>query len=131
LRRFNFFLVAEAMLIKIAIANFGAIFEAIVKTVADCFKKEKMGTKEQEEMGVNTACTILLKKGIISKESKKNIRWVWGIRNKQHLVSLRNWEYVRYEMADYDKAIDIYNKLIAELNTSFDEGKLTSKKADV
>ena len=149
LTRFNLYLVAEALLIKIAIANFGAIFEAMVKVLAEPFNKKKakkkifetvvkaltktfskMKTKRKktrtrnEEMGVNAACTILVKKGIISKETKKNIRWVWNIRNKQHLVTLKKWEYERYERSDYDKTISIFNKIIAELNSALEEGKL-------
>ena len=127
LRRFNFYLVAEAMLIKTAIVNFGAIFEAILKNVSSCFRKDRKETKEKDELGVSRACTILTKNGVISKESKKDIMWVWGIRNKQHLVLLKNWEYVRYEITDYDRAIDTYNRLIAELNTAFEEGKLKRK----
>lgn len=123
LLRFNFYLVANAMLIKIAIANFGTIIEALIIATSSYLIKPERENEKSKEYGVKTACSILVKNEIISKELKKRIKWVWDTRNKQHLVSLRNWEYERYEIEDYYKSIGVFNELIAELNLAYDEKK--------
>lgn len=107
LNRFDIALTAKEMIIKGGICLFGNIIAAIVKNLAQKITTSRMGFKP--------ATTLLTKKGIITKDLKKELHWVWGIRNKEHIESLIDREYYKYKSEDYDRAIRTWHALVEQL----------------
>ncbi len=115
LHKFNLYSVVEEMLIKISIANYGNIIAAIVTPIAKRFMKRK-------KLGFNQACSILVQSKIISSDLKKELRWVYDIRCKQHVDTLNQWEYEEYNLSQYKKTEDIWYKLLNQIKTASNNG---------
>lgn len=115
INRFDIALTAKEMIIKDEICLFGNIIAATIINLA-----QKMSTNS--EIGFKTAITILAKNGIIEEDFKKELLWVWGIRNKEHLQTLKDTEYDKYKSKDYDRTIKIWNTLIEQLTHAKENG---------
>ena len=102
LNRFDISLTAKEMLIKEGISLIGNIIEAIVRYLAI----ESFGQKK--DIGFSRACTVLVDNGIITKEQKKSLQWLWDMRCKEHLLNLPNTEYNKYTLQHYNMAILIW-----------------------
>ena len=114
LNRFDIDLTAKEMIIKEGICLFGNITAAIVKNLAQKNTTSRMGLK--------LATTILMQKGIITEDLRKELRWIWGIRNKEHIESLIDMEYQKYNTKDYDRAIRIWHALVEQLTQAKEKG---------
>jgi len=104
LNRFDIALTAKEMLIKEGISLMGNIIEAVIRHTA----KNLTG---KDNFGFYKACSILLEHNIISKEQKKDLEWLWGMRCKQHIFTLPDAEYGKYNLKDYNRAILIWHDL--------------------
>jgi hypothetical protein len=140
LNRFDIGLTAKEMVIKEQICLLGNIIDAIVTDVADRIDPPKKkrgltvkcpschdiltikGTKKKR--GLKASLTVLTENKIISGKLKKDLVWLWGIRNKEHLKTLKEAEYAKYKLADYSKAVSIWEGLEKQLNKAQIEGKL-------
>jgi hypothetical protein len=118
LNRFKLDLIAKEMLIKEGISLFGNILEAVLLHTAKLLKPD------EEKIGFFRACTILIKKGIISKEMKKELEWVWSMRCKEHLASLPEREYDKYKLEDYNRTVLIWRSLEKNLRDAKQHGKI-------
>ncbi|MDD3421892.1 MAG: hypothetical protein PHS47_06325 [Methanocellales archaeon] len=118
LNRFDIVFTAKEMVIKERICLFGNIIAAIVTDVADGIDPP------QNRRGFKTSLTILMENKIISEELKEDLGWLWGIRNKVHLETLKEPEYAKYELEDYNKAEIIWEELEKQLNNAQLDGKL-------
>jgi len=101
LNRFDISLTAKEMLIKEGISLIGNITEAILKYVAI----DILGN--DPKIGFSRACSVLMENRIISKEQKKELKWLWNMRCKEHIYNLRNTEYGKYTIEHYNIAIKI------------------------
>ncbi len=116
LNRFDISLTAKEMLIKEGISLIGNIVEAILKHIAvDVFNTDR-------NIGFSKACTILIENGIITKDQKKNLQWLWNLRCKEHIYNLPNTEYNKYTLEHYNKAIMIWRNLESSLQKAKGDG---------
>jgi hypothetical protein len=118
LNRFKIYLVAKEMLIKEGISLFGNILEAVLLHTAKLLKPD------EEKIRFYRACTILVEEGIISKEMKKELEWVWSMRCKEHLASLPEREYGKYKLEDYNRTVLIWQSLEEKLRDAKQHGKI-------
>jgi hypothetical protein len=118
LNRFKLDLIAKEMLIKEGISLFGNILEAVLLHTAKLLKPD------EEKIGFSRACTILVEKGIISKEMKEDLEWVWSMRCKEHLASLPEREYGKYKLEDYNMTVLIWRSLEKKLRYAKQHGKI-------
>jgi len=116
LNRFDISLTAQEMLIKEGISLIGNIIEAILKHIL------KRLSILSSDIGFSKACTILVERKIISKEQKKNLKWVWDMRCKEHIFTLPNTEYGKYTLEHYNKAIQVWRDLEKSLQKAENEG---------
>ncbi|MCM8808189.1 MAG: hypothetical protein NC926_09690 [Candidatus Omnitrophica bacterium] len=100
LNRFDVAFTLKEMLIKSGISLIGYVIEAILKHIL-----------KDPNAGIDRCCTELVKKGIISQDLKKNIKWVWNRRCKEHLITVKEIELQKYELKDYNKAILTWQEL--------------------
>jgi len=145
LKRFGVYLTIEQMLIKIAIVNIGNIIESVILHLAKRLRPEQVQIgfyrrltnmvkrkiwnqkSEEKQVGFHKGKTILIKEKIIKRSIKKDLEWVWGIRCKQHLESLKKKEYEIYERKDYIKAQNIWNEFSDQLLEAGKKKKLVMK----
>ena len=116
LNRFDISLTAQEMLIKEGISLIGNIIEAILKHIS-----EHLGASSPD-IGFSKTCTILVEHNIISKEQKKNLEWVWGMRCKEHIFTLPNAEYRKYTLEHYNKVIQVWRDLEKSLQKAKNDG---------
>ena len=118
LNRFDMSLTAKEMVIKEGLALLGNIMAAIFIEIAN-----KIDPTE-DKRGVNASITVLVRREIITEELGKDLKWLWGVRCKEHLENLKDWEYQKYSLNDYNKAIKIWHALEDQLNKACKERKL-------
>lgn len=97
LGRFNIGLTAREMLIKEVICLYGNVCAAVVRNI----------TKK----GVKPSIQQLRKRGIIDDELKEGLLWLWNTRCKEHIETLREWEYNKYSISDFEKAAQLWKSL--------------------
>jgi len=114
LRRFQLVPGIGDMLIKNIITNFGFAIEGINKSIAKNLINKK-------EIGFDSASTILMKNKLITKNMKKEIRWVYDIRNKQHYDTYPKLEFGHYTLKDYKKAKKIWENFVESIRENIDE----------
>ena len=112
LNRFDLSLTAKEMIIKEGLALLGNIMAAIVKEITS--KIDPNGNKH----GVKASITVLVEREIITEELGKDLKWLWGVRCKEHIENLKDWEYQKYSLNDYNKAIKIWHALEDQLNNA-------------
>ncbi len=113
LNRFDVAFTLKEMLIKSGISSIGYIIEAILKHIL-----------KDPKAGIDRCCTELVKKGIISEDLKKDIKWVWSRRCKEHLITLKEREFQKYKLNDYNKAIKTWQELEGALYNAKINGKI-------
>jgi len=116
LNRFDIGLTAKEMIIKEGLCLFGNITGSIVTYLADRIEPRK------SNRGVNGSITLLKKKKIISSELQRNLRWLWGIRCKEHINTLKDWEFQKYTLEQYNKSVAIWQRLEIELKEATIKG---------
>jgi len=102
LNRFGISLTGQEMLIKDAICLYGNICAAVVKAVA-------------EKNRVKPCIRHLFENGVISEKLKEDLEWLWNTRNKEHIENLKEWEYKKYTMDDYNRAVNAWDALLGML----------------
>ena len=115
LNRFDIGLTAQEMLIKAEFCLYGNICGAI----AQCFDKKLLNL---EQVGVKRALSALIKNGIIDEDLKKRIMDIWGQRNKEHILSLKEKEYDKYNLEKYDKTVFTWREFKKSLQKARDVG---------
>ncbi|MFK5912985.1 MAG: hypothetical protein QM484_01310 [Woeseiaceae bacterium] len=105
---------AKEMLIKKEISSIGAIIESITKH----YLHGRRGGGKNYKYRSN----VLVDEGIITKELKINIDWVWDVRSGEHLMLLEQREWKVYEMKDCNKAIRTLHELRNKLNSHNNKG---------
>jgi len=120
LNRFDIGLTAQEMLIKEGICLYGNIIAAVTKYIA----RDIGDIGDGERLGVRRATTILKENGIISKDLRDEILEIWGVRNREHIEDLKDWEYQKYSLDDYDKAVYIWERLVESLIEAQQNGKI-------
>jgi uncharacterized protein YutE (UPF0331/DUF86 family) len=112
LNRFDIAFTGGEMLIKQAIFQFGLVSDALVQYVAEI--KEPT----PHERGFKGSLTVLVKHKIITEELRKNLEWLWEIRNKAcHLDTLKEREFEKYSLKNYEKALSIWQELEEQLKS--------------
>ncbi|MEO0005563.1 MAG: hypothetical protein ABIK49_06145 [candidate division WOR-3 bacterium] len=108
LNRFGIGLTAKEMFIKEGICLLGNICAAVVRHIA-----WRLGTKKRKgrDPGIKACLTFLVQKGIFDNEFKKYLEWLWNIRCNEHIEYLKDWEYQKYSLKDYNQAVLIWKKL--------------------
>ena len=102
LTRFDISLTGQEMLIKEAVCLYGNICAAIVKAV--------VGGK-----GVKPCISDLFENGVINEQLREDLEWLWDTRNKEHIENLKEWEYKKYTMDDYNRAVKVWDTLLGSL----------------
>ena len=97
LNRTDLAIVAKEMIIKQGIAIFGSIAEAVTK---DYLKGKPGGGKNYKKR-----LDMLYENGEIDEETKRELVWLWDLRNSLHLMLLTDPEYEKYTMRDYNRAV--------------------------
>lgn len=105
---------AKEMLIKKEISSLGSIAESITK---DYLKGRKGGGKHYKYRS-----QVLVDEGIITKELKDEIDWVWDVRNGEHLALLKQRDWKVYKMKDCNRAIRALQDLRNGLDSHHGEG---------
>ncbi|MBM4240070.1 MAG: hypothetical protein FJ150_00055 [Euryarchaeota archaeon] len=118
LNRFNIKLTAKEMIIKEGICLYGNICGSI----AEYFGKKILDRKDR--VGVKKSLTELVNLKIIDNDLKKEIRYLWGQRNKEHLLSLKVTEYNVYSIDKYNKAVLTWQNFRNALKKAKNEGKI-------
>jgi hypothetical protein len=118
LNRFDIALTAKEMLIKDGISLWGNIAEAVLLHVAKLLKAD------EKKIGFYKACTILYKNGIISRQMKEDLKWLWSMRCKEHLANLPEREYYKYNLDQYNKSASIWQSLEEMLRNAKRSGKI-------
>ncbi|MHA1344852.1 MAG: hypothetical protein ACTSVO_07125 [Candidatus Heimdallarchaeaceae archaeon] len=128
LNHFGFYSVVKEMIIKNAITNLGNVLEAIIRHIAQKNSRKIKSVSEQElknaEPGIHKSLSILSSKRVINKKQTEEILWVWKIRCKQHLVSLKQKEFERYTIEDYNRALKTWNNLQKKLYAACEKKKI-------
>ena len=109
-RRFSLVPGIKDMLYKNIITNFGFAIEGINKSLA----KKLSGSKE---VGFDSASTILKDNQLITEIMRKEIRWIYDIRNKQHYDTLPYVEFEHYTERDCKKARRIWNNYLQQVQS--------------
>jgi len=120
LDRFDIKGTAREMLIKELISLLGNMMEAVLKYVV-----YELGDREKTEtqsVGVKRACSILIEHRIISQDDKKNLVWLWSMRNKEHLFTLADKEFQQYNDEHYQQALQIWGNLVEALQNASRDG---------
>ncbi len=94
---------AKEMIIKQGIAIFGSIAEAVTK---DYLKGKPGGGKSYKKRP-----EVLHENGELDEEAKRELVWLWDLRNSLHLMLLTDPEYEKYTMKDYNRAVLALMKL--------------------
>ncbi len=113
-KRFSLVPRIKDMLMKNIITNFGFAIEGINKSLA----KNIIGKKD---IGFDASSSILCEKGIISKIMKKEIRWIYDIRSRQHYDTLTQVEFEHYTYRDCKKAQRIFNYYIQQIQEKLED----------
>lgn len=117
LNRFDIAFTGGEMLIKQAIFQFGLVSDALVQYVAEIKEPTPL------ERGFKGSLTVLVKHKIITEELRKNLEWLWGIRNKAcHLDTLKEREFEKYSLKNYEKALSIWQELEEQLISALLKG---------
>jgi len=75
-------------------------------------------------MGFQASVSLLVKNNIIDNELSKDIKWLWGIRCKEHIETLKDWEHQKYSLEQYNKAVHIWQNFETQLYNAQMTGKL-------
>lgn len=110
LSRFSIWLTAREMLIKEVICLYGNICAAVVRTI--------------EKKGVNPSIIQLHKREIIDDKLKEGLLWLWDTRCKEHIENLREWEYNKYSLSDFERASSLWEILKERLGIAKEAGEL-------
>jgi hypothetical protein len=97
------------MIIKEGICLFGNITGSIVIYLANRIEPCR------SNRGFDGSLKLLVRNGIISTQLKKNLCWLYGVRCKEHINTLRDREINKYKFSQYGEAVEIYSNLILEL----------------
>jgi len=117
LNRFDIGLTGREMLIKEGLSLFANIIAAIIISISGKIINV-------EKIGFQRATTVLVKNNIIDSKLKKDLLWLWGIRCKEHVESIKDWELQKYSLNDYNRAVEIWHTLIENLKKARREGKI-------
>jgi len=98
LDRFNILFTGQEMLIKEAIGLYGRICAAIVANIS--------GRK-----GFMPGVKDISKNRIIDDRLKEDLEWLWNTRCKEHIENLKEVEYEKYSLENFEKAILIWERL--------------------
>lgn len=110
LGRFNIGLTAREMLIKEVICLYGNVCAAVIRTIA--------------KKGVKPSIQQLHKREIINDELKEGLLWLWNTRCKEHIENLRDWEYNKYSISDFERASQLWGSLKEQLRIAKEAGEL-------
>lgn len=105
---------AMEMLIKKEISAIGSIIESVTK----CYLKGRHGGGKNYKY----RSQVLVDESIINEELKIEIDWVWDVRNREHLMLLKQRDWQIYEMADCNRAIRALHKLRGKMNAHYEGG---------
>jgi len=98
LDRFNILFTGQEMLIKEAIGLYGRICAAVVANIS--------GRK-----GFMPGVKDISKNRIIDDILKEDLEWLWNTRCKEHIENLKEVEYEKYSLENFEKAILIWERL--------------------
>ncbi len=112
-RRFSLVPGIKDMLFKNIIANYGFAVEAINKNLAKKITNNK-------DIGFDSSSSVLNENNIITKSMKKEIRWLYDIRNKQHYDTLPKVEFEHYTYRDCKKAQRIFSQYIRQIGQKYE-----------
>lgn len=101
---------AKEMIIKLQFFLLGTIVESLTKV----FLKGKCGGNFAKRT------EYLEDHGVISAQLRIDIDWLWEIRNKMHLFLLDDteWQSEDYSVANHNRAVRAFKKLLETLHTS-------------
>lgn len=106
--RTDLFGMAEQMVMKLQFFLLGSIIESVTKVYLHgrCGKNFGKRTAYMED------------NGIISPELRKDVDWVWELRNKMHLFMLKDkeWASTDYTLANHNKVVRTFKELLDVLN---------------
>jgi len=105
---------AKEMLIKKEISAIGSIVESVTK----CYLKGRRGGGQNYKY----RSQALVDKNVISEKLKKDLDWVWDVRNGEHLMLLKQRDWQIYKMSDCNRAIGALHRLRGKLNSHYEEG---------
>jgi hypothetical protein len=99
----------KEQLIKTSMFVVGGLIESITK---ECLQGKCA-------KGYKARTGYLCDHGLIDKELKDDLDWIWDMRNRMHLFLLDKSEYVykEYTIANYNRATNGLRNLVHKLNT--------------
>jgi len=74
--------------------------------------------------GIHGSLSILVNHRIISKTLKMRILEIWSWRNKEHIFTLKDREYGKYNDELYVNVLKVWNELKRALSDAKDKGKI-------
>lgn len=110
--RTDIMLTAQNMVLKHAICCVGSICE----TLTICRGAPGLGRGHS----FTSRTQKLVELGIINRDLKESLDWIWGIRRNEHLMEIDSLEHENYTKADANKAYRTFEDLAAALQRNHD-----------
>lgn len=98
---------AKDMLIKQGVVLYGSIVESILIHICEGVIGKKHKFKERTKR--------MESHGIIDKDLRDDLNWLWDKRNNQHVFLLTFSEYEHYTVKDWNKAVKILASLVEQI----------------